>query len=157
MRVKADVERKRLYGLAPLAKSAGAVPGGIYTPEAGQRTYARLREVAHAVLAAGLPVLVDATCLKVAQRQPFMALAQELGVPCRILALDAPVEVLRRRVLQRASSGGDPSEADVAVLEGQLKAREPLTEGEKVCAVAVDTSRPVNWRAVLPVDWVAVN
>lgn len=153
VRVKADVERKRLYGLAPLAKSANAVPGGIYTAEAGQRTYARLREVAHAVLAAGLPVLVDATCLKVAQRQPFMALAQELGVPCRILALDAPVDVLRQRVLQRASSGGDPSEADVAVLEGQLKAREPLTQEERACAVAVDTSQPVDWRGVLPAGW----
>ncbi len=153
VRVKADVERKRLYGLTPLARSAGVVPGGIYTTEAGQRTYARLREVAHAVLAAGLPVLLDATCLKVAQRQPFMALAQELGVPCRILALDAPVDVLRQRVLQRASSGGDPSEADVAVLEGQLKAREPLTQEERACAVAVDTSQPVDWRGVLPAGW----
>lgn len=157
VRVKADVERKRLYGLAPLAKSADAVPGGIYTPEAGQRTYARLCEVAHAVLAAGLPVLVDATCLKVAQRQPVLALAQQLGVPCRILALDAPVDVLRQRVLQRASSGGDPSEADVAVLEGQLKAREPLTDEERACAVAVDTSRPVDWRVVLPVGWTDAN
>lgn len=157
VRVKADVERKRLFGLPALAKSADVVPGGIYTSEAGQRTYARLREVAHAVLAAGLPVLVDATCLKVAQRQPFLALAQELGVPCRILALDAPVEVLRQRVLQRASIGGDPSEADVAVLEGQLKAREPLTDEERACAVAVDTSQPVDWRVMLPGDWVAVN
>ncbi len=157
VRVKADVERKRLYGLTPLARSAGAVPGGIYTPEAGQRTYARLCEVAHAVLAAGLPVLVDATCLKVAQRQPFMALAQELGVPCRILALDAPVAVLRQRVLQRASQGGDPSEADVAVLEGQLKAREPLTQEERACALAVDTSQPVDWRLVLPADWVVTS
>jgi len=157
VRVKADVERKRLYGLAPLARSAGVVPGGIYTPEAGQRTYARLHEVAHAVLAAGLPVLVDATCLKVAQRQPFMALAQELGVPCRILALDAPVAVLRQRVLQRASQGGDPSEADLAVLEGQLKAREPLTQEERACALAVDTSQPVDWRLGLPVDWCGIN
>lgn len=153
VRVKADVERKRLYGLAPLARSAGVVPGGIYTPEAGQRTYARLREVAHAVLSAGLPVLVDATCLKVAQRQPFLALAQQLGVPCRILALDAPVEVLRQRVQRRAEKGGDPSEADVAVLEGQLKAREPLTQEERACAVTVDTSQPVDWRVVLPAGW----
>jgi len=151
--VKADVERKRLYGLAPLARSAGLVPGGIYTPEAGQRTYARLHEVACALLRAGLPVLVDATCLKVAQRQPFLALAQQLGVPCRILALDAPVEVLRQRVQRRAEKGRDPSEADVAVLEGQLKAREPLTQQERACAVAVDTSQPVDWQRVLPAVW----
>ena len=153
VRVKADVERKRLYALAPLAQSADAVPGGIYTAEASQRTYARLRDVARAVLTAGLPVLVDATCLKVAQRQPFMALAQALGVPCHILALDAPVDVLRQRVLQRASSGGDPSEANVAVLEMQLQAREPLTDAERVCAVQVDTTWPVDWGKLLPGEW----
>ncbi|MBI3531434.1 MAG: AAA family ATPase [Burkholderiales bacterium] len=153
VRVKADVERKRLFGLPALAKSADVVPGGIYTPEASQRTYARLAELAHAILHAGLPVLVDATCLKVAQRQLFMTLAQELGVPCRILALDAPVDVLRQRVLQRAAKGRDPSEADVAVLEGQLKGREPLTTQELACALQVDTSQPVDWDAALPADW----
>ncbi len=153
VRVKADVERKRLFGLPALARSADHVPGGIYTAEAGQRTYAHLVELARAILHAGLPVLVDATCLKVAQRQPFMALAQALGVPCRILSLDAPVDVLRQRVLQRAAKGGDPSEADLAVLEGQLKAREPLTQEERACAVAVDTSQPVAWGAVLPAEW----
>lgn len=157
VRAKADVERKRLFGLPALARSADHVPGGIYTAEAGQRTYAHLAELARAILHAGLPVLVDATCLKVAQRQPFMALARELGLPCRILALDAPVDVLRQRVLQRASKGGDPSEADVAVLEGQLKAREPLTQEERACAVQVDTSRPVDWAVVLPFDWICAN
>lgn len=153
VRVKADVERKRLFGLPALARSADHVPGGIYTPEASQRTYARLAELAHAILRAGLPVLVDATCLKVAQRRLFMALAQELAVPCRILALDAPVDVLRQRVLHRAAKGGDPSEADVAVLERQLKAREPLTAQELACAVQVDTSQPVDWEKVLPGAW----
>lgn len=153
VRIKADVERKRLFGLPALAKSADVVPGGIYTPEASQRTYARLTALARDVLFAGLPVLVDATCLKVAQRQLFMTLAQELGVPCRILALDAPVDVLRQRVLQRAAKGSDPSEADVAVLEGQFKGREPLTTQELACALQVDTSQPVDWGAVLPADW----
>ena len=153
VRIKADVERKRLFGLPALAKSADVVPGGIYTPEASQRTYARLAALARDVLSAGLPVLVDATCLKAAQRHLFMALAQELGVPCRILALDAPVAVLRQRVLHRAAKGGDPSEADVAVLEGQLKAREPLTAQERACAVQVDTSQLVDWAAVLPGTW----
>jgi predicted kinase len=74
-------------------------------------------------------------------------------VPRRILSLDAPVDVLRQRVLQRAAKGGDPSEADLAVLEGQLKAREPLTQEERACAVAVDTSQPVAWSAVLPAEW----
>ena len=153
VRLKSDVERKRLFGLPALARSADHRPGGIYTADASQRTYARLTELARELLHAGQPVLVDATCLKRAQRRPFMALAQELGVPCRILALDAPVAVLRQRVLQRVAKGGDPSEADVAVLEAQLKGREPLEADELACAIQIDTSQPVDWVAVLPSGW----
>lgn len=42
----------------------------------------------------------------------------------------------------------------MAVLEGQLTAREPLTEEEQTCALAVDTSQPVDWRVVVPACWV---
>lgn len=155
VRIKADVERKRLHGLPMLARSAQQLPQGIYTAQATRRTYARLAELARAVLAAGLPVLVDATCLKLAQRGALMAVAQSLGLPCRILALDAPVEVLRQRVLQRAQAGDDPSEADLAVLDAQLRQREPLQAQELACAVRVDTSRPVEWAAVLPALWMS--
>ena len=83
-------------------------------------------------------------------RKSFVTLAQALGMPCRILALDAPVDILRERVLRRAASGTDPSEADLAVLEAQLKKREPLDADELACAIQVDTSHPVDWAAVLP-------
>lgn len=153
VRIRADVERKRLYGLPLLAKSADLVAGGIYTAQASERTYQRLATLARDVLSAGLPVLVDATFLKAAQRGTMMALAQSLGVPCRILALDAPLGVLRQRVLQRAEAGGDPSEADIVVLEMQLRQREPLAAEELAHAIHVDTSEPVNWAALLPADW----
>ncbi|MDP3702108.1 MAG: AAA family ATPase [Hylemonella sp.] len=155
VRIKADVERKRLHGLPMLARSAEQIPQGIYTAEATRRTYERLAELARDVLSDGLPVLVDATCLKVAQRGALMAVAQALGLPCRILALDAPVEVLRQRVLQRVQAGGDPSEADLAVLERQLQQREPLQGEELAYAIQVDTSRPVDWAAVLPASWMS--
>ena len=153
VRIRSDVERKRLYGVPLLGRSADVVPQGIYTAEASERTYQRLAALAHDVLRAGLPVLVDATFLRQAQRRAVMAVAQALGLPCRILALDAPPEVLRQRVLQRAAAGGDPSEADVAVLEQQLLQREPLDAAEQALAVRVDTSAPVDWGAVLPADW----
>lgn len=150
VRIKADVERKRLFGLPSQARSEGLVPGGIYTQDASRLTYERLEALARDVLLAGLPVLVDATCLLRSQRKRFMAVAQALGVPCRILAMEAPVDVLRERVLRRAASGMDPSEADVAVLEAQLTKREPLEADELACAIRVDTSHPVDWSAVLP-------
>ena len=46
IRLRSDVERKRLFGLRALEASASRVPGGIYGSDATRRTYARLRELA---------------------------------------------------------------------------------------------------------------
>lgn len=128
VRLRSDVERKRLFGLAPLADSGSARDGGIYTADATARTYARLRELAHAALAAGWPVIVDAAFLRGAERDSFRTLARELGVEFAILATEAPVDELRRRIRGRA---GDASEATVAVLERQLEWFEPLDADEE--------------------------
>ena len=93
----------------------------------------------HASIAgAGYPVIVDATFLKHAQRATFRALAQELGVPFVIANFPAPHDVLRTRVAARAAHGGDASEADLAVLQTQITAREALTADELGLAVTSD-------------------
>lgn len=104
------------------------------------------------MLGAGQPVLVDATFLQRAHRGAFIALARELGVPCRILLFDAPEPVLRERVRRRAAAGGDPSEATEAVLTRQLAEREPLSAAEAALAWPVDTRTAVDW-AQLPPAW----
>ena len=144
VRLRADVERKRLFGLAPDASSAG-VPGGIYGEDVSERLFERLRAQAQAALAAGYPVLVDATFIRQARRAPFIALAEALGVPWRLLAFDAPPAVLRERVRQRQAAGGDASEADLAVLQSQLAQREPLAPDEARHALCIDTTLPVDW------------
>ena len=150
VRVRADVERKRLFGLDAEARSGSTLGGGLYSREASAHTYARLAELARAVVEAGYPVLVDATFLKRSQRATFAELAATLGVPFAILAFDAPVETLRARVRQRAEAGTDASEADVAVLETQLSAREPFEEEELACVVPIDTASAPDWRSLLP-------
>ena len=149
VRVRADVERKRLFGLAPQASSA-AVPGGIYTAEASQRTHEALAQAARCALDAGFTVLVDATFLNPAMRQRFMALAALAQVPCRILSFEAPLAVLRERVRSRQLAGGDASEASVQVLESQWAAARPLSPAEEALTVHVDTTRPVDWDVLLP-------
>lgn len=150
IRLKADVERKRLFGLSPLAHSASQVGGGLYTSQATERTYTRLAELARTVLQAGWPVLVDATCLRRSQRDLFRDVARALGLPFQGLALQAPLPVLRERILQRQQSGKDPSEADLAVLEAQQQAQQPLAADEWADTLAVDTRAPVDWDRVLP-------
>lgn len=132
LRLRSDVERKRLFGLAPLARSDSPQDGGIYTAEANTRTYARLRELARELLVTGWPVIVDATFLRRAERAEFAALAAEFGVDFGILAAEAPPEELRRRLRARS---GDASEATVAVLDRQLEWFEPLVAQERACLI----------------------
>ncbi|KAF0100707.1 MAG: hypothetical protein FD187_1626 [bacterium] len=137
IRLRSDVERKRLYGLSTLARS-DSVPGGIYGAEAGARTLARLLELSGALLRAGFPVIVDATFIRRDWRQPFAGLAVELKLPWFLAAADAPPEVLRQRVARRAAAGADASEAGLDVLESQLAAREPFTADEAPHVLALE-------------------
>ncbi len=117
IRLRSDVERKRLFGMAPLAASGSQLGGGIYTVEANARTYARLLELARSLLQAGWPVIVDAAFLRRAERDEFRRLAAELGVEFGIVYLKAEPGELRRRIAARRN---DASEATVEVLERQL-------------------------------------
>ena len=150
VRLRADVERKRLFGLAPTANSAAQLSESIYTPEATERTYAQLLALARTVLQAGYAVLVDATFLLQSQRAPFRALAANLQLPLVILAFDAPLAVLQQRVQQRLAQGGDASEATLEVLAAQLARREPLDAQELALAVRIDTTAPIDWAASAP-------
>lgn len=136
IRIRSDVERKRLFGLAPSADSRSSVGGGIYGADATRRTYARLHELARALLVAGFPVIVDAAFLRQEERKQFRELAHELGAPFVIASMQASKAVLRARIMQRHTEARDASEADIAVLETLQTAQEPLLPHELAHTVA---------------------
>jgi hypothetical protein len=154
LRLRSDVERKRLFGLRALEASASRVPGGIYGRDATRRTYARLRELAALALAAGHRVIVDAAFLRSDERDDFRRLAQELHVPFTLLDCQAPAALLRERVRARAERGDDASEAGLAVLERQLATAEPLRPDEAADALALDSAGPCD-AAALAARWLA--
>lgn len=131
VRIRSDVERKRLFGLEALANSHSGLGQGLYTADASRRTYERLYTLAEQILAAGYPVLVDATFLEPEQRQTFRALAAARGVPFVLLACEADPDTLRARVAQRRTRGDDAAEADMAVLERQLRYYQPPDPEER--------------------------
>jgi hypothetical protein len=139
IRIRSDVERKRLFGMEALESGRAAPAEGIYSADAGRRTYGRLRELAAQVLDAGYTVIVDATFLQREQRESFERLARERGVRYLVLEFRAQAATLRRRIGQRR---GDASDADLAVLEHQLAGHAPLTDGERARCVAIDTEAP---------------
>jgi uncharacterized protein len=130
VRLRSDVERKRLQGLVAGARTGSALGEGIYSPDLTAQTYARLAALSRTVLEAGYSVVVDATFLERAQRSAFAEAAREAGVPFAIAVCEAPETVLRERVATRQRAARDASEADLAVLANQLASREPLSSAE---------------------------
>ncbi len=141
VRLRSDVERKRLFGFAAEARSSSGIAAGLYAPETSERTYARLAELARALLEARYPVIVDAAFLKRSQRDLFAALARESGAAFVIASCAASAATLRSRVAQRERAAKDVSEAGLVVLERQLASAEPLEEDETAHAMLVDAER----------------
>lgn len=137
--LRSDIERKRLAGLDELAKSGSGMESGIYTRDFSHRTYEHLAVLAEKLLQAGWSVLIDATFIARWQRELFRQLAERCNAPLHILDFAVPDEILRQRVQARSAEGRDASEADVAVLEQQLKTHEPLGQDE-TCYVIPATS-----------------
>jgi aminoglycoside phosphotransferase family enzyme/gluconate kinase len=139
IRVRSDVERKRLHGLAPDARSDSALNTDLYSAEATERTYARLVDAAAAICDAGMPALLDAAFLKRWQRDRLRDFADARGVAFRILHCRAPQDTLAERIRARERRGDDASEADVKVLQHQLDAAEPPAGDEHPFTDEVDT------------------
>jgi predicted kinase len=133
LRLRSDVERKRLFGLAAAVKSNSPLDGGIYGLEAHLLTYRRLQDLAQALLDAGWSVIVDAAFLKHAERAAFRALATQAGAEFRILAPQSSPAQLRARITTRLENEHDASEATLEVLEQQMLWIEPLDTDESNC------------------------
>ena len=138
IRLRSDIERKRLAGLDALAKSGSGVGQHLYAADATQRTYRRLADLAGQLLDAGWPVIVDATFTARWQRDLLRETARTRSVEFRILDFPVPVATLRERIVQRAAAGSDASEADLDVLQHQLDTEEPVDTDELADVVSID-------------------
>ena len=134
IRLRSDIERKRLAGLDALAHSGAGIGQGLYTQEAGRRTYQHLSRLTERLLATGWPVIVDAAFLERWQRDLFREIAKRRGVHFQILDIHADIATLRVRVSLRAIGGKDASEADSQVLQHQIETAQPLCDDE-MCEV----------------------
>ena len=148
IRVRSDVERKRLFGLQPLEPSQGQVAEGIYGAAATEQTYAQLLGVAHTALRAGWPSVVDAAFLRRSERASFAALAAALAAPFAIVDCRAELPLLRVRVREREARADDASEAGVDVLERLAGVAEPLDDDEQALAIPVGPESPVDASAL---------
>lgn len=140
IRIRSDVERKRLNGISHSMLDKSGFEQGLYTPALSHRTYARLIECAEQCLKGGFNTLDDAAFLHGADRRLFADLAAAGGFHFVILACQADSAVLTERVAQRAQQRLDASDADLMVLAEQLKTAEPLSASERRRAIVLDTT-----------------
>lgn len=166
IRIRSDVERKRLYGVPHVvendnegrseartaahtttqAAETDGINEGIYSAQASVETYSRLIECATAVLSAGYSTIIDAAFLKSEQRFPFQQLAEQLGVGYLILDVTASDEVLRQRIIARKN---DVSDADLDVLNYQLENWQPLSADERAHAIEVNTEEAIDLSSII--------
>lgn len=144
VRIRSDVERKRLFGLAAQENSHERIAGGIYGRDATRRTYAKLRQLAAQLLNVGFTVIIDAAFLKRCQRRDFQTLAAELAAPFVIVDVRADTSKLRQRVGRRSEVESDASEADLDVLELLAAGNEPFQADEHTHVIEFDNSGSVN-------------
>lgn len=156
IRLRADVERKRLHGIPIQHHTADAVDSGLYAADATHVTYERLSELTTLLAQAGTTVIVDASFLKRWQRELLRNAARRIDAPFLIVHFHADPEHLRDRVAARHASGSDASDADLVILEHQLAAHEPLAADEMQDIITYDTEHSLelaqnveSWQAVL--------
>ncbi|WP_439890790.1 AAA family ATPase [Ralstonia sp. 25C] len=136
IRVRSDVERQRRHHANAAER---------YTPHAVDRTYRRMAAICRIGVRAGFPMIADATFLAHHHRDPFFALAKRLGVPVAIADCAATLNVLQARITARARRGTDASEADLAVLDGQISSQQPLSDDELRHVIPAAVSAVLPW------------
>ncbi len=149
IRLRSDVERKRLYKTNTLESRKLEINEGIYHPEATEKTYAQLVKLAKQLLDGGQHVVIDAACLLHSQRQLFQTLADETGCSIVFISCQAPTHLIEKRIQKRLAEKSDASEADLLVLAKQLSNQEPLTEYEKSETIFVNTREPADMQKLI--------
>ena len=138
--LRTDEIRKRLVGVDHL--EALAAPYYAATPSS--EVYDLLFQEAHSLIRAGRAVVLDATFIDPELRQHAEALARGAGVDFRGVWLEAPEDVLERRISGRLS---DASDATADTLKLQLARDIGLLTWAKVDATGPVTDSAEAWVA----------
>ena len=113
--LRSDELRKRRFGLAP----EDPLPPEAYTEAVSAATHEELFMIAEAALRQGHAVALDAMFLDPRHRLKAAEIAARVGVSFQGFWLEAPMEVLKSRIMARR---GDASDATIAVLERAAQA-----------------------------------
>lgn len=144
LRVRSDLERKRLDAHSARQRATGRIESGLYSPGVTDQTYRALARYCETGLRSGFNMIADATFLRSRHRDLFASVAAASGARLVILDCAAPVPVLRDRIRLRLAGRQDASDADLAVLKHQLTHHDPLSAIEQALTQTIDSERGIN-------------
>ena len=110
--LRSDVARKRRFSVEPTVR----LPDVAYERPISAAVYEELTQAAREVARAGYVAIIDAVCATESLRGAIRDAARQEGVPFVGLWLDAPSDIMARRLANRPV---DASDATVAVLQRQ--------------------------------------
>ena len=137
IRIRSDVERKRMLKLKSKDHSHASAGKGIYTQDISNKLYAKLEQLTKTVINAGYCVIIDAAFLEKDKRDQFKTLAKSQNAEFLILSFTVKYETLHQRITQRT---GDASDADLSVLQTQLLNYRPLEISEKTYSHSINAN-----------------
>ncbi|MGQ0445254.1 MAG: bifunctional aminoglycoside phosphotransferase/ATP-binding protein [Beijerinckiaceae bacterium] len=114
LHLRSDIERKRLLNVREFDR----LPGDAYRPEITTRTYERLRDLASSALEAGHSVVIDAVHLRLDERLAVERIARRHKAHFIGLWLEAPINMLQKRVGRRKMDASDAT-ADIVLAQAK--------------------------------------
>ncbi|UTT49319.1 MULTISPECIES: AAA family ATPase [Rhodococcus] len=151
--VRSDVVRKELVGLRPTDRTGDGTDTGLYAPAHSEATYREMLRRAGTALTRGRSVVLDATWLSSAQRDAARRVADDAAVDVIEIECRADEGILLQRMASRAQRGDDASDATPAVLERQLRRRDPWPEAFRI-DTGVETVDETRLESMLgPAPW----
>ncbi|MCA9710558.1 MAG: AAA family ATPase [Myxococcales bacterium] len=140
--VEADRTRKQMLGVKVTRPVHEGSWQGAYDPAFTEEVYAEVFRRARVVVESGRPVLVDASFRGRALRGRARALAQDLGVPFRMIECRVDPELARARLRERATQAS-VSDGRLEIFDDFVARWEPVQELPPAEHLVVDTSRPI--------------
>lgn len=114
-----------------------------HSSKESRRLFNAIHEVAYELLRDGISVLVDATNLREANREKLYDIAEKTDARLVLVSIEAPPEVIRRRLEQRTISP-DPVEASTADWRA-YKRMAPTAEPMSRPHLSINTNEDIEW------------
>ena len=114
-------------------------PSPSYTAWENSHLFRTIHQLVDRLLVKGISIILDATNLSERYREHLYSIADRLGIKLVLVRVEAPPEVVKKRLEERRRSPGDKSDADWAVYQKMKSSVEKIRRNH----YAVDTSQDI--------------